>query len=90
MDSESVSRLKCLGTMVDHENNVTTGFYLEPPGTPGPRCNSKIKHLLAISSDGRPINAIAVSDGWSEADILMLIKSTLLLAIAPEIEFTEG
>jgi hypothetical protein len=84
-----VSNLKLLGTMVDHDNDVTTTFHLEQPGAAGERGNSTIRHLLAHSNDGRPDTAIPVSDSWSEADILMLLQATILLS-GSDVKFTKS
>jgi hypothetical protein len=64
--------------MVDQDNNVTTDFYLEPPGTPGPRESSAIRHLIARSSDGRPERAIAVPDDWSDEALADLVSGVFL------------
>jgi hypothetical protein len=70
--------LKFLSSMVDPVSQVATDFFIEPPSTPGPREQSKIRHLVARSSDGRPEFAAVVPDNWSDEDLIRLVEGQLL------------
>jgi hypothetical protein len=69
--------LKFLARMVDTVNHVSTEFFIEPAGAAGARQQSKTRHLIARSSDGRPEFAAAVPDSWSDDEVLRLVNGQL-------------
>jgi hypothetical protein len=79
--------LRFIGQTIDREGGVTTEFFIEAPGTPGPRHGSKVRHLLARASDGRPIVAMPVPDQMSENDLLALIGGATSLADSERLPF---
>jgi hypothetical protein len=72
MSAES-RQLRFLGRMFDPEGDVTTEFFIEPPGAPGPREQFRVRHLIARSSDGRPEFVTTVPDSFSEHELRQLI-----------------
>jgi hypothetical protein len=66
-----------LGRMVDVDNRVSTEFFIEPAGTPGPREKSRVRHLLAVSDDGRPVTAMPIPDIWSEQELSDLVNAAI-------------
>jgi hypothetical protein len=65
--------LTFLGRMFDPAGDVTTEFFIEPPGGPGPRQEAKTRHLIARSSDGRPEFKTSIPDNWSEVELMRLV-----------------
>jgi hypothetical protein len=75
--SAECQELKFLSRIFDPVGNVTTDFFIESPGTPGPREESKTRHLIARSSDGRPEFATSIPDSWSEDELTRLIMGNV-------------
>jgi hypothetical protein len=75
--AHSKRALKIVGQMIDSKQAITTKFYIEPPGTPGARRDSRVRHLIAWSNDGRPEFVTKIPDAWSDDDILMLLNRVI-------------
>jgi hypothetical protein len=69
--------IEFIGQKIDRKRGVTTKYYFEPPGAPGPRRNSMARHLIVRSSDGRPETATRVPNKWTADDLLAFINGII-------------
>ncbi len=61
--------LRFLTQTIDHHR--TTDFFVEPAGQlQGPRAGSRVRHLVARYSDGRPEFATGIPDHWTDDEIV--------------------
>jgi hypothetical protein len=67
--------LRLVGELFCRQYNTVAKCYIEPPGSPGPRQGSAVRHLIVQYTDGRPEFAAGIVDEWSDEDVMRLLLS---------------